>query len=123
MNAQKAKARGRAKRKRRVRKRCFGLAERPRLSVFRSLNHIYGQIIDDVEGSTLAAASSLSKELRGKLPASGRGREVARIVGRLLGEKAKALKITQVAFDRNGYRFHGRLKELADGAREAGLKF
>ena len=123
MNPQKAKARGRAKRKRRVRKRCFGLPERPRLSVFRSLNHIYGQIIDDVSGRTLVAASSLSKELRKKLPRRGRGKEEARLVGKLLGEKAKALDITEVAFDRNGYRFHGRLKELAEGARETGLKF
>jgi large subunit ribosomal protein L18 len=123
MNAQMAKARGRQRRKRRVRKKCFGLPERPRLSVFRSLNHIYGQIIDDVSGRTFVAASSLSKELREKLPKGGRGREAAKLVGKLLGEKARALDIIQVAFDRNGYRFHGRVKELAHGAREAGLKF
>ncbi len=123
MNAQKVKARGRAKRKRRVRKKCFGLPEKPRLTVFRSLNHIYGQIIDDVSGRTLVAASSLSKELRDGLPGGGRGREAAKLVGKHLGEKARALDITCVAFDRNGYRFHGRVKELADGAREAGLTF
>jgi large subunit ribosomal protein L18 len=123
MNTQEAKERGRLRRRSRVRKKCFGLPERPRLTVFRSLNHIYGQIIDDVSGRTLVAASSLSRELRDGLPAGGRGKDAAKLVGKLLGEKAKAADITRVAFDRNGYRFHGRVKELADGAREAGLKF
>jgi len=116
------KASRRERRKMRVRKRVFGVPERPRLSVYRSLKHIYAQIIDDTTGRTLVAASTLSKELRGKL-ASGGNKQAAAMVGRLLGEKAKAANITLVAFDRNGYRFHGRVKALADAAREAGLKF
>ena len=123
MNPQRTKAGGRAKRKRRARKKCFGVPERPRLSVFRSLNHIYGQVVDDVSGRTLVAASSLSKELRKKLPKGGRGKDAAKLVGQLLGEKAKAAGIAKVSFDRNGYRFHGRVKVLAEGAREAGLRF
>jgi large subunit ribosomal protein L18 len=123
MNTQKAKDRGRRRRRRRVRKKCFGVPERPRLTVFRSLNHIYGQLIDDVSGRTLVAASSLSKEIRDGLPKGGKSKDAAKLVGKLLGEKAKAADITRVAFDRNGYRFHGRVKELADGAREAGLEF
>jgi len=116
------KADGRARRKQRVRKRVSGEADRPRLSVFRSLNHLYAQIIDDVAGRTLVAASTQSKEIKGQLK-SGGNVQAAKVVGRLLGEKAKAANITQVCFDRNGYRYHGRVKALADAAREAGLKF
>ena len=123
MDANKMKTIRRRRRKAGGRKRVRGIAEVPRLTVYRSLNHIYGQIIADVSGRTLVAASSLSKELRGELPKGGKGREAARRVGKLLGDKAKAADITRIAFDRNGYRFHGRVKELADGAREAGLTF
>ncbi len=122
MNSQKRKAKGRVKRKLRVRKRVFGEPERPRLSIFRSLGHMYAQIVDDVAARTLVAASSASKELKGKVK-SGGNIESAKTVGKLLGEKAKAAGIERVAFDRNGYRYHGRVKAFADAAREAGLKF
>ena len=122
MNSRKMKAKGRARRKLRVRRRVFGEPGRPRLTVFRSLGHIYGQIVDDVAARTLASASSLSKELKGKVK-SGGNIASAKVVGKLLGEKAVAAGITQVTFDRNGYRYHGRVKAFADAAREAGLKF
>ena len=122
MNSQKRKAKGRVKRKLRVRRRDFGEPGRPRLTVFRSLGQIYAQIVDDVAARTLVAASSLSKELKGKVKGGG-NIESAKVVGKLLGKKAKAAGIAQVTFDRNGYRFHGRVKAFADAAREAGLKF
>ncbi len=122
MNSQKRKAKGRVRRKLRVRRRVFGEPGRPRLTVFRSLGQIYAQIVDDVAARTLVAASSLSKELKGKVKGGG-NIESAKVVGKLLGEKAKAAGIAQVTFDRNGYRFHGRVKAFADAAREAGLKF
>jgi len=100
----------------------FGEPGKPRLTVFRSLGHIYAQIVDDVAARTLVAASSLSKELKRKVK-SGGNVESARLVGQLLGKKAKAAGIEQVAFDRNGYKYHGRVKAFADAAREAGLKF
>ena len=115
------KTEGRRRRKMRVRKRVFGETARPRLSVFRSLNHIYAQVIDDVSGRTLVAASTQSTELKGKVKNTG-GIEAAKEVGRLLGEKAKSAQIDQVSYDRNGYRYHGRVKALADAARAAGLK-
>ncbi|MGO0122790.1 50S ribosomal protein L18 [Desulfothermobacter acidiphilus] len=104
----------------RVRKKIHGTAERPRLSVFRSLKHIYVQIIDDDRGVTLAAASTLSPELRGKV--SG-GVEAAAAVGKLLAEKATARGISRVVFDRAGYKYHGRVKALAEALREGGLEF
>lgn len=116
------KAFGRGRRKRRVRKHVFGLPERPRLTVFRSLVNIYGQIIDDVSGRTLLAASTLSKEVRGQLKSGGNA-EAAKVAGRLLGERAAAAGVEKVVFDRNGYRYHGRVKAFADAVREAGLKF
>jgi large subunit ribosomal protein L18 len=122
MNPQKRKRAGRRRRRRRVRKRVTGSPGCPRLSVFRSLNHIYGQVVDDVSGRTLVAASSLSKEVRDKLKTGGNV-GAAQAVGRLLGEKAREAGIERARFDRNGYRYHGRVKALADGAREAGLKF
>lgn len=112
----------RNKRKRRVRGKIFGSAERPRLTVFRSLNHIYAQIIDDTTGKTLVSASSQSKELKEALK-NGSNVEDAKKVGELLAKKAVETKITTVSFDRNGYLFHGRVKALADSAREAGLQF
>jgi large subunit ribosomal protein L18 len=103
--------------KMRVRKSLSGDAERPRLSVFKSAKHIYAQIVDDVKGSTLVSASSL------KLKENLKGTEQAKRVGVELATIAKSKKIESVVFDRNGFRYHGRVKALADGAREAGLKF
>lgn len=122
MDAAKKKDAGRRRRRRRVRKRVEGSPERPRLSVFRSLNHFYAQVIDDVAGRTLAAASSLSREVRGKMKSSG-GIDAAKAVGELLGKNAKEAGIAKVAFDRNGYKYHGRVKAFADAARKAGLEF
>lgn len=110
------------KRKKRVRKNILGDAIRPRLTVFKSSRHIYAQIIDDRRGQTLVAASTLSKDLKDKI-GSMKKSEAAREVGFLLAVKAKELGISQVAFDRNGFLFHGRIKELADGCREKGLDF
>lgn len=109
----------RLKRHRRVRGTVSGTAERPRLNVFRSSNHIYAQIIDDVAGVTLVSASSTEKGFEG----NGGNKEGARMVGKLVGERAKAKGINRVVFDRGGYLYHGRVKELADGARESGLEF
>jgi large subunit ribosomal protein L18 len=106
----------------RVRKTVTGSAERPRLNVFRSSKHIYAQIVDDVKGHTLTAASSLSKELADQFK-TGANKAAARAVGKLIAQKAKEKNISKVVFDRGGYQYHGRIKELADGAREGGLKF
>lgn len=110
----------RAKRHLRVRKKISGTAERPRLAVFRSEKNIYAQIIDDVAGRTLAAASSLDKEFAGK---AGSNKEAAKLVGEAVAKKAIAAGITEIVFDRGGYVYHGRVQMLAEGAREAGLKF
>ena len=115
-------SRGAARRKRheRIRLHLAGTQDRPRLAVFRSLNHIYAQVIDDASGRTLAAASTVEKELKGS---SSTKTEDAAVVGRLLAERAKAAGIERVVFDRAGFRYHGRVKSLADAAREAGLEF
>jgi len=105
-----------------LRKALFGSSERPRLSVFRSDKHIYAQVINDFDGKTLASASSTATEVRGDLK-NGGNIEAAKRVGKAIAEKAKAAGITQVAFDRNGRMYHGRVKALADAAREGGLKF
>jgi large subunit ribosomal protein L18 len=110
------------RRQRRVRKTVEGTAARPRLAVTRSLRNIGAQIIDDMTGRTLCALSTQSKELRGQIPA-GANAKAAAAVGKALGEKARQLGITEVCFDRRGRRYHGRIKALADAAREAGLKF
>ncbi|MVN90003.1 50S ribosomal protein L18 [Mucilaginibacter aquatilis] len=102
-----------------IRKRISGSAERPRLSVFRSNKGIYAQIIDDVAGKTLVSASSLSKDFS----SDGSKSEQSVAVGKLIAEKAKAAGIESVVFDRNGYLYHGRIKQLAEGAREGGLNF
>jgi large subunit ribosomal protein L18 len=112
----------RLRRKVSIRKRISGTAERPRLTVFRSAQHTYAQLIDDDAGRTLVAASTLSPELKDHEGHRG-NREAARAVGRLLAQKALAAEIEAVVFDRNGYLYHGRVKALADEAREAGLKF
>jgi large subunit ribosomal protein L18 len=115
-------SRGAARRKRhdRIRLHLAGSQDRPRLAVFRSLNHIYAQVIDDASGTTLAAASTVEKDLRGSTSTKT---EEAAVVGRLLAERAKAAGISHVVFDRAGFRYHGRVKSLADAAREAGLEF
>lgn len=106
--------------RRRIRKVSFGTPERPRLSVFRSNKEIYAQIIDDVSGKTLVSASSRDKELS---EVKGTKSEIATAVGKAIAEKAKKSGIEAVAFDRGGYQYHGRVKSLADGAREGGLNF
>ncbi len=110
----------RAKRQVRVRNKIFGTSLRPRLNVYRSVNHIYAQIIDDEKGCTLVAASTLSPELKGK---DGGNKEAAKAVGDLIAKKALDKGVKTVVFDRAGYIYHGRIKELADAAREAGLNF
>lgn len=110
------------RRKKSIRKKLSGSAARPRLSVFRSSNHIYAQIIDDVAGVTLASVSTMSGELKG-LEGHHGNIAAATAVGTLLAEKAAAANVDTVVFDRNGYLFHGRVKALADAAREGGLKF
>lgn len=110
----------RVKIKNRVRKIVSGTADRPRMSVFRSNSEIYAQLIDDAKGVTLLAASSKAKEIAA---AAGTKTEKAALVGKLVAEKAMAAGITNVVFDRNGYLYHGRVKQLADAAREGGLKF
>lgn len=106
----------------RVRKKVFGTPDRPRLAVFRSLNHIYAQIIDDVRGHTLVSASTLDPEVRDKVKGL-RKTDAARVVGEVVGRRALAAGITRVVFDRGGFKYHGRVKALADGARAAGLEF
>jgi len=122
MRANQLKSIRRLRRKHVIRHRVFGTTERPRLTVFRSLKNLYAQIIDDEKGVTLCEASSRSKDLQSKIP-SGGNIPAAKLVGAALAERAKAKNIDQVCFDRNGYRYHGRVKALADAAREAGLKF
>lgn len=113
----------RARKKERVRRKISGTPERPRLSVFRSLNNIYAQIIDDTNGVTLVEASSLSKELADQVKGAKGKVSKSKIIGQLVAKKAVEKGIKAVVFDRNGYEFHGRIKAVADGAREGGLKF
>jgi len=110
------------RRKRHVRRRVVGTPDRPRLSVYRSLRHIYAQLIDDVAGRTLASASTLSKGVKDEVAGTG-NREAAAKVGALLAQRAKEAGITAVCFDRGGRKFHGRVKALAEAAREGGLQF
>ena len=112
----------RLQRHKRVRRKITGTTQRPRLCVFRSANNIYAQIIDDTNRVTLAAASSLEAEVKGAVNHTG-NKEAARKVGELIAKKAVEKGITEVVFDRGGYVYHGRIQELAEGAREAGLKF
>ena len=112
----------RHRRHRRIRKRVFGMPERPRLNVFRSHKHIYAQVIDDTTGSTLVAASTVDVELQGKV--SGKSKtEQAHLVGNTVAERAIDAGVKKVVFDTGGYRYHGRVKALADAARETGLDF
>jgi large subunit ribosomal protein L18 len=117
-----SKSEQRVKRHLRVRKKVYGTAERPRLNVYRSEKHIYAQIINDDLGTTIVAASTIDKELKDKVGA-GSNKEAAKIVGELVAKRAVDKGIKQVVFDRGGYIYHGRIKELADAAREAGLEF
>lgn len=117
-----SKNEARLKRHKRVRAKVAGTPERPRLSVFRSLNNIYVQIIDDVAGNTLVAASSLDKEIKDSAESTG-NKAAARLVGQLAAKKALEKGIQEVVFDRGGYIYHGRVQEVAEGAREGGLKF
>ena len=122
MDAQKLKARRQLRRRSHVRSKIRGTAERPRLTVFRSSKHIYAQLIDDDAGITLCSASTKSKATAGDTKYGG-NIEAAKVIGTKLAEMAKGKNITLVAFDRGHYRFHGRVKALADAAREAGLLF
>lgn len=113
---------GRERRKLRIRSKISGEAERPRLSVFRSTKHIYAQVVDDTDGRTLAAASTLSRDLKGTLDNDNKS-DAARKVGALIAKICLEKKIEKVVFDRNGYLYHGRVQALAEAAREAGLQF
>jgi len=118
MQATQKKRIRRARRKRGIRKRIFGTPERPRLSVYRSLKHVYAQVIDDLSGRTLVAASTVQDHI--EKPGNA---DAAKAVGKLVASRAKEAGVSDVSFDRNGFRYHGRIKALADAAREEGLKF
>ncbi|MFO0753000.1 MAG: 50S ribosomal protein L18 [Thermodesulfovibrionales bacterium] len=117
-----AKKQARERRHKRIRKKVFGTAERPRLCVYRSLNHIYAQIIDDAAGHTVIAASTLDKGVQEEKSHKGNA-AMAKKVGLTLAAKASTAGVKKVVFDRGGYRYHGRIKALAEGAREGGLEF
>jgi large subunit ribosomal protein L18 len=106
-----------------IRRKISGVKDKPRLTIYRSLNNIYAQLIDDSEGNTLVAASSLSKEVLEELKSVKGKISKSKMIGVLVAKKALEKNISQVVFDRNGYRYHGRVKAIADGAREGGLKF
>jgi large subunit ribosomal protein L18 len=123
MSKQAIKARqARAARHRRVRARVSGTSDRPRLNVYRSLSNIYAQVIDDTVGSTLVSASTIDKEIAAQIEGKDKS-DAARIVGKVLAERAKSAGIEKVVFDRGGYQYHGRVAALAEGAREGGLEF
>jgi large subunit ribosomal protein L18 len=113
---------GRERRKLRIRRKISGTAQQPRLSVFRSAKHIYAQVVDDVAGSTVAHASTLSRDVRGEVTEASK-LDAAKKVGASIAKALLAKGISKVVFDRNGYLYHGRIRALADAAREAGLKF
>jgi large subunit ribosomal protein L18 len=113
----------RIRRHRRVRTNIAGTAEKPRLVVFRSIRHIYAQVIDDDKGHTLVATSTLEKELKTEVEAAGKPNAVCKLIGKTIAQKALDKGIKQVVFDRGGYIYHGNIKALAEGAREAGLQF
>jgi len=122
MSILKEKYRRRLKRRKGIRKSVFGVKEKPRLSVYRSSKNIYCQLIDDTTGRTLASASTLIKDIKDKLPYNGNV-EAAKLVGQKIAEEAAKIGITKVVFDRSGYKYHGRVKALADSARESNLVF
>ena len=113
----------RTHKKTRIRKKIFGTTEKPRLAVFRSSKNIYAQLIDDVNEKTVAGVSTLTPDLRAEAQKAKNKIDAAKVVGKAIAEKAKSLKIEKVVFDRGGYLYHGRVKALAEGARENGLKF
>jgi large subunit ribosomal protein L18 len=122
MGSKLSKKQLRMKRKFRIRKKLSGTPERPRLSVFRSAKHIYAQLVDDLAGSTICEASTLSKDFND--PAAKESKvAAANVVGKIIAERAQAKGIKSVVFDRNGFLYHGRIKAVSDGAREAGLEF
>ncbi len=125
MGSTNTKRQARLKRKKRIRRKILGTSERPRLSVFRSARHIYAQVIDDIDGRTLVTASSLEKEIQENTELkSEKGKiAIADNVGKRIAERSKEKGITRVVFDRNGFIYHGRVKAVSDGAREAGLEF
>ena len=123
MTREKKKLQRRQRRHRRLRRRAEGTAGKPRLAVFRSLQHIYCQLIDDESGRTLASSSTVEKDVRGKMKDDASKLDGAAIVGEEIARKAKAEGVEAVVFDRGGFRFHGRVKALAEGARKGGLKF
>ena len=123
MSASKTRGGKRIIRHARVRRKISGTTGRPRLSVFRSSTHIYAQIIDDVKGETLVSGSTLVQEIKKDLNASASKKDVAKLVGGLVGKRAAKAGIGSVVFDRGGYKYHGRVKALAEGAREEGLVF
>ncbi|MEE8552310.1 MAG: 50S ribosomal protein L18 [Desulfobacterales bacterium] len=122
MGSLNLRKKARLKRKKRIRKKLFGTQQRPRLSVFRSSKHIYAQVIDDTLGHTLTTASSLEKAVK-EQPKFDNKIAMANFVGKLLGERTIEKGINQVVFDRNGFLYHGRVKAVSNGAREAGLEF
>lgn len=113
----------RVRKRARVRKKILGTPSRPRLTVFRSLRHIYAQIIDDSQGKTIVSASSVSKALKDEVKGATTEQDICKLIGKTAAKLALEKKITEVVFDRNGYLYHGRVKAVAEGAREAGLKF
>ncbi|MBU2646880.1 50S ribosomal protein L18 [bacterium] len=123
MEAAKKRILARKRNKLHVRKNVSGTETRPRVSVFRSANHIYAQAIDDEKGSVIASTSSLNKEIKEKIGGYTGNKAAAGIVGKVLGESLKTKGVEKIVFDRNGFLYHGRVKSLADGIREAGLKF
>jgi large subunit ribosomal protein L18 len=122
MDLQKRKQRQRLRRRQHVRSKIVGTSERPRLTVFRSSKHIYAQLVDDLAGQTVVAASSSGKDVKKSIPYGGNVK-AAKAVGKALAEAAKGKGISKAAFDRGHYRYHGRIKALADAAREGGLQF
>ncbi len=121
MNTQ-AKLESRMRRKRRIRKKIAGSAESPRLCVYKSLHHMYAQLVDDNQGKVITGLSTLNKQVSAKVKRTGNA-EAAKALGEAIGRKAQEMGIKRVIFDRNGFKYHGRVKALADGAREAGLSF
>jgi large subunit ribosomal protein L18 len=113
----------RLRRKKHIRKTITGTAEKPRFTITKSLNHIYGQLIDDVTGSTLVSASSIDKELKAQIKSDMKMMEICKLVGENLAKRALEKNIKNVSFDRNGYLYHGRIKATADAARKGGLEF
>eukprot|EP01156_Anaeramoeba_ignava_P006774 Anaeramoba_ignava/a349523_12.p5 GENE.a349523_12~~a349523_12.p5 ORF type:complete len:124 (-),score=15.56 a349523_12:185-556(-) len=123
MSKKNQKIQSRDRRRKQIRKKIFGTTEKPRLAIFRSLNHIYAQIIDDATQKSILTVSDLSKEVRAELNEKSTKTDKSKIVGKIVAQKALENDIKTVVFDRGGYRYHGRVKTLAESAREAGLKF